>query len=147
MTNQTGSCAGVYGRPQCVSSTWFAHVTFTDTGEGLLSITSRENRNGTLTGKKWHFLAASRRGTKGVRIYPFLYLSRLPVLSPSLVRRATILATSVSKCFKNFPSFSQFLPPQELPFVCPFTTFRRLPFVLQFLIPTSSFVAFGSIFV
>jgi len=32
-----------------VTSTWFAHVTFSDIGEGLLSITSRENRNGTLT--------------------------------------------------------------------------------------------------
>ena len=52
MTNQTGSCAGVYGRPECMSSTWFAHVTFSDAGEGLLSITSRENRNGSLTGKK-----------------------------------------------------------------------------------------------
>ena len=35
-----------------MSSTWFAHVTFSDAGEGLLSITSRENRNGSLTGKK-----------------------------------------------------------------------------------------------
>ena len=52
VTSQTGSCAGVYGRPECVSSMWFARVTFTDTGEGILSITSRENRNGTLTGKK-----------------------------------------------------------------------------------------------
>jgi len=32
-----------------VTSTWFAHVTFSDIGEGLLSITSRENRYGTLT--------------------------------------------------------------------------------------------------
>ncbi|KAJ7382676.1 hypothetical protein OS493_033734 [Desmophyllum pertusum] len=48
VTNQTGSCAGVYGKPECVSSTWFAHAMFIDVGEGLLSITSRENRNGTL---------------------------------------------------------------------------------------------------
>ena len=35
-----------------MSSAWFADVSFTDVGEGLLSITSRENRNGTLTGKQ-----------------------------------------------------------------------------------------------
>ena len=34
-----------------MSSTWVAHVTFTDSGEGLLSITSPENRDGTLSGK------------------------------------------------------------------------------------------------
>lgn len=54
VTSQSGSCAGVYGRPECVSSTWVAHVTFNDSGEGLLSITSLENRNGTLKGKWSH---------------------------------------------------------------------------------------------
>ena len=78
----------MYGRPECVSSTWFAHVTFTDTGEGLLSITSRENRNGTLTGMQRHFLSASGMGT-----YRLLYLL-LAVLPPSLV---AILAASVTK--------------------------------------------------
>ena len=50
----SGSCAGVYGRPECVSSTRVAHVTFNDSGEGLLSITSRENRDGTLQDKWSH---------------------------------------------------------------------------------------------
>ena len=51
VVKQTGTCAGVYGRPECVSSTWQARVMFTDAGEGLLSITTRENRDGTLTGR------------------------------------------------------------------------------------------------
>ena len=50
--NQTGTCAGVYGRPECVSSTWQVRVMFVDAGEGLLSVTTRENRNGTLKGSR-----------------------------------------------------------------------------------------------
>ena len=46
-----------------MSSTWFAHVTFSDAGEGLLSITSRENRNGSLTGKK-NKVRATGKGEK-----------------------------------------------------------------------------------
>ncbi|CAH3040735.1 unnamed protein product [Porites evermanni] len=48
ITNQTETCASVYGRPECVSSTWFAHVMFIDAGEGMFSITTRDNTNGTL---------------------------------------------------------------------------------------------------
>lgn len=48
---QSASCAGVYGTPDCVSSTWRARVMFTDAGEGLLSITTRDNLSGTLSGK------------------------------------------------------------------------------------------------
>ncbi|XP_068751662.1 von Willebrand factor A domain-containing protein 7-like [Montipora capricornis] len=48
IVNQTGECARVYGRPECVSSMWNANVTFNDAGEGLFSITTRDNLNGTL---------------------------------------------------------------------------------------------------
>ena len=51
-----------------MSSTWFAHVTFSDTGEGLLSITSRENHNGSLTGKKKSGSSDGNRG-KEIRIF------------------------------------------------------------------------------
>ena len=56
VTNQTGTCASVYGRPECVSSMWYAHVMFIDAGEGIFSITTRDNGNGTLNGRTWSLL-------------------------------------------------------------------------------------------
>lgn len=60
--NQTGACARVYGRPECMSSTWNAHVTFSDAGEGLFSITTRDNLNGTLK------VRAFNQGTKNTSV-------------------------------------------------------------------------------
>ncbi|XP_068697149.1 von Willebrand factor A domain-containing protein 7-like [Montipora foliosa] len=45
---QSGTCASVFGRQECVSATWHARVNFSDSGEGLLSITTRDNVEGSL---------------------------------------------------------------------------------------------------
>lgn len=103
MTNQTGSCAGVHGRPECASSTWFAHATFSDTGEGLLSVTSGENPNGTLTGKKNQFRATEERKQKemnfplpGVRLFLLLFLQHR---SPGTAFRPLFCRLFVVFCF------------------------------------------------
>ena len=108
----------MYGRPECVSSTWFAHVTFSDTGEGLLSITSRENRNGTLTGKKNQFRATGEGKQRdmnfllpGVRLILLLLLQR--------ASRPLFFHLHLSYTFVVF----------------------------HFLIPTISFAASGSVFI
>ena len=105
----------MHGRPENVSSTWFAHVTFSDAGEGLLSITSKENRNGTLTGT-----SDGRRGTKK---YQFS-ASWCPIVAAS-----------------SIPTYKKL--PREVPSVLSFSTSRRLPVVFHFPIPIISFAAFG----
>ena len=124
MTNQTGSCAGVYGRPECVSSTWFAHVTFSDTGEGLLSITSRENRNGTFTGKE-NQVRATGIGEQNIRIF------RLLASDYSCFFFSNIEEATPGTAFR--PLF--------------FSTARRLFVVFRFPILTISFAAFESLFI
>ena len=49
---QSGTCASVFGRQECVSATWHARVNFSDSGEGLLSITTRDNVEGSLKGNR-----------------------------------------------------------------------------------------------
>ena len=122
MTNQTGSCAGVYGRPECVSSTWFAHVTFSDTGEGLLSITSRENPNGTLTGKKNQFRATGERKQRDMNFPP-------PGVRLILLLLLQHRGSHLRKC----------LPSSLSP---PLVDFRRF---FHFVIPIISFPGFGSL--
>ena len=109
MTNKTGSCAGVYGRPECVSSTWFAHVTFSDTGgEGLLSITSRENRNGTLTGKKNQFRATGEGQQRKMNFQ--LPAVRFFLLILLQHRRSQLGNCVPSSLFPPLAEFSSFFP-------------------------------------